>query len=164
MKDMKHYPNSPSEKVPTPESPYSILEQFYHIKTQLLSELSFKAVRSPGPGGQNVNKVASKIILTFSIPDSTLLNAKQKEALQNKLTSRLSKNGNLIIAVNDNRSQYLNRRLAIKRFFDILKKALTEPKKRKETKIPYRTKKRRLQDKHHRSLKKQNRRSNSYDD
>jgi len=127
------------------------------FQKKLFSELKFKAVRSPGPGGQNVNKVASKIILIFSIPNSNALTEEQKKVLQKKLNSQISKNGDLIISANEFRSQYQNKRLAIQKFFRLLKKAFSKTKERKPTKPSKAAQQRRLNNKQHRSKTKKSR-------
>ena len=101
----------------------------------LIKELSFKAVKSGGAGGQHVNKVSSKIELTFAIESSSELSKKQKEILLQNLSSRLSKDDVLILFCDENRSQHKNKKLAIERFLKIIHKGLIVPKKRKPTKI-----------------------------
>lgn len=103
-------------------------------KQQIHRELSFKAVRSSGAGGQHVNKVSSKVELSFNLPVSEGLSDMEKERLQSKLSSRLTNEGVLILQCDEARSQHKNKELVVKRFFDILKKGLEVPKKRKPTK------------------------------
>lgn len=103
-------------------------------KQQIHRELTFKAVRSSGAGGQHVNKVSSKVELSFNLPVSEGLSDMEKERLQSKLSSRLTNKGVLILQCDEARSQHKNKELVVKRFFDILKKGLEVPKKRRPTK------------------------------
>jgi ribosome-associated protein len=102
----------------------------------LLSELQFKAVRSSGAGGQNVNKVSSKVVLTFNLNNSKAFSDEEKELLKTKLDSKLSSEKVLILNCDEDRSQLKNKDIIIKRFFELIKSALIIPKKRKTTKIP----------------------------
>jgi len=120
----------------------------------LISELNFKAVRSSGSGGQNVNKVASKIELVFNVSESLVFSEEQKAILVKKLKSRLTKENFLILQCEESRSQYKNKELTIKRFLEIIKQGLIEPKKRVPTKIPQSVIKKRLKDKRNLSDKK----------
>lgn len=116
-------------------------------KKQIHSELDFKAMRSSGAGGQNVNKVSSKVELTFNIGTSEGLSDKEKERIQLKLKSRLTNDGALILQCDEARSQHRNKDLVVKRFFEILKNALVVPKKRKATKPTKSSKEKRLKSK-----------------
>lgn len=102
----------------------------------LISELAFKAIRSSGSGGQHVNKVSSKIELSFNLIDSGVLSDYQKDLLKKKLSNRLNKQGILILQCDETRSQHKNKELVIKRFLDLIEQGLKEPKKRKPTKTP----------------------------
>ncbi|WMW77577.1 alternative ribosome rescue aminoacyl-tRNA hydrolase ArfB [Flavobacterium sp. 20NA77.7] len=126
-------------------------------KEVILTEISFKAVRSSGAGGQNVNKVATKVILTFLIFKSKGLTEDEITLLQTKLQTKISQEGVFQLACDEDRSQLKNKELAIKRFFDVLKKALQKPKERKATKIPRAVKEKRLTAKKEISALKQNR-------
>ncbi|WP_420320816.1 alternative ribosome rescue aminoacyl-tRNA hydrolase ArfB [Flagellimonas sp.] len=103
-------------------------------KEQILKELQFKAVRSSGAGGQHVNKVASKVELSFALELSTGLSNIEKQRLRLKLGNRINKEGIFILQCDEARSQHKNKQLVIKRFFVLLKKALEVAKKRKATK------------------------------
>ncbi len=103
-------------------------------KEQLLKELNFKAVRSSGAGGQHVNKVSSKVELSFTIEDSLGLSDKEKALLLKNLTNRLSKENILILSSQESRSQHRNKELVTERFFNLLAQALVVPKVRKATK------------------------------
>jgi len=100
----------------------------------LTKELKFKAIRSGGAGGQHVNKVSSKIELTFDIDASNELSEGQKELILKNLSSRLTKENVLILFCDESRSQHKNKEIAIERFLEIIKKGLKKPKLRKKTK------------------------------
>ncbi|WP_100614055.1 alternative ribosome rescue aminoacyl-tRNA hydrolase ArfB [Confluentibacter citreus] len=120
----------------------------------LLQELTFKAIRSSGAGGQHVNKVSSKVELIFNLLESSVFNEEQKERLQNKLQNRLTKEGVLMLQCDESRSQHKNKELAIKRFLELIEKSLIIPKKRVPTKIPRAVIKKRLKSKRNLSDKK----------
>lgn len=100
----------------------------------LLPELEFSASRSSGPGGQNVNKVNSRITLRFNIPGSTILTDDEKAVLLTKLASRLTDAGDLMVHAQDKRSQLQNKEAALQKLDEILAKALQKKKARKATK------------------------------
>ncbi|WP_028887276.1 alternative ribosome rescue aminoacyl-tRNA hydrolase ArfB [Tenacibaculum ovolyticum] len=101
---------------------------------ELIKELKFKAIRSSGAGGQHVNKVSSKIELTFDLENSKELSKNQKEILLKKLTNRLTKENILILFSDETRSQHRNKELAIKRFLEIITQGLKRQKIRRATK------------------------------
>ena len=104
-----------------------------HIEN-LIKELSFKAIRSSGAGGQHVNKVSSKIELTFDLENSTELSDEQKELLYKSLATKLTKEHKLILFCDESRSQHKNKEIALDRFTKLITVGLTRPKKRKSTK------------------------------
>jgi len=114
---------------------------------KIISELSFKAVRSSGPGGQNVNKVASKVVLSFDLMASEALSFDEKTILQTKLSSRLTNDLILQLNCDEDRSQLKNKEIVIKRFLAIIKAGLHVPKIRKVTKVPKSVIKKRIKDK-----------------
>lgn len=120
-------------------------------ENQLISELEFKAIRSSGAGGQHVNKVASKVVLSFNIPESAVLSPDEKERLIQNLKSRLTQQQVLVLHCDDSRSQHANKKLVINRFLAMLQEALKVQKKRKPTKIPKSVIKKRLKSKRLRS-------------
>ncbi|SHI40675.1 alternative ribosome rescue aminoacyl-tRNA hydrolase ArfB [Algibacter luteus] len=120
----------------------------------ILQELTFKAIRSSGSGGQHVNKVSSKVELTYNLKESSVFNEVQKNRLLFKLKNRLTKDGILILQCGESRSQHKNKEIIVKRFIEILKNALKVPKKRRPTKIPKSVIKKRLKQKRHLSEKK----------
>lgn len=124
---------------------------------KIISELSFKAVRSSGAGGQNVNKVSSKVVLTFDLNTSQALSEEHKLLLKRNLVSRLTSENILILNCDEDRSQFKNKEIVTKRFVEIIKKGLFVPKVRKETKIPKSVIKKRIKDKKNISEIKQSR-------
>lgn len=129
----------------------------------ILQELTFKAVRSSGSGGQHVNKVSTKVELSFNLNASLALNDEQKLRLQQKLKHRLTKDAVLTLQCDENRSQHRNKDLVIKRFLDLIKFGLLIPKKRLPTKIPRAVIRKRLNSKRKRSEKKTNRKKPDID-
>jgi ribosome-associated protein len=102
----------------------------------VINELTFKAVRSSGAGGQNVNKVSSKVVLSFTIATSNGLNDSEKKLIISKLASRLTSDTVLILSCDEDRSQLKNKQIVSKRLLALLTRALVVPKKRKPTQIP----------------------------
>ncbi len=125
--------------------------------SQLINEVSYKAVRSSGSGGQNVNKVATKVELYFNIQDSEILNDTEKEKLTTFFLNRINKDGILILSSGETRSQLKNKAIVTQRFFNLVTEALKEKKKRVPTKIPKAVKQKRLQNKRLNAEKKANR-------
>jgi ribosome-associated protein len=97
------------------------------------SEFSFATSRSSGPGGQNVNKVNSKVELRFSVEQSILLSDREKQIILIKLKNRINSESELIITVQTDRSQLKNKEDAIAKFYELLIKALTPRKPRRAT-------------------------------
>ena len=126
-------------------------------KENIISELKYKAVRSSGAGGQNVNKVSSKVVLTFDLESSNGLNEEEKLRLKEKLTSKLTLENILILTCDEDRSQLKNKEIVTKRFFKMLSDGLKVPKLRRETKVPRAVKEKRLLTKKTTSQIKQNR-------
>ena len=127
-------------------------------KEKIISELNFKAVRSSGAGGQNVNKVSSKVVLTFDLKNSKAVTEEQKLLLKTKLSSRLTSDLVLILNCDEDRSQLKNKEIVTKRFLAVIKNGLLVPKERKATKIPKSVIRKRIKDKKNVSEVKKNRR------
>ena len=123
-------------------------------KENIVKELKFKAIRSSGAGGQHVNKVSSKIELTFDLGNSEALNDDEKTLLKSKLSSKLTSENILILTVEETRSQHKNKELAIKKFVTLIVTNLKKPKKRTPTKPSKAVIKKRLETKEKTSVKK----------
>ena len=109
------------------------------------NEIKWRFSRSSGPGGQNVNKIESKVEIIFNLEDSKVLNDYQKEILKRNLKNKLVNNC-LRLAVQEHRNQLLNRQLALMKFSSILKNALNKPfKLRKSTQPTKASKKKRVE-------------------
>jgi ribosome-associated protein len=130
---------------------------------KLISELTFKAQRSSGPGGQHVNKVSSKIELHFDLVSSNSFSDEEKQLLLQTLNNRLTKDNRLVLQCDEHRSQHKNKELVIKRFLDLIREGLIVPKKRKPTKTPRAVIKKRQESKRKQSQKKANRKTPGLD-
>ncbi|MEY3499366.1 MAG: hypothetical protein RL308_1035 [Bacteroidota bacterium] len=126
-------------------------------KDKLITELQFKAVRSSGAGGQNVNKVSSKVVLSFDVKNSKVLSEEEKALLEMNLASRLTNEQILILNCDEDRSQLKNKEIVTKRFLAIIEQGLHIPKIRKATKIPKSVIRKRIKDKKSLSETKNNR-------
>jgi len=125
------------------------------IKRNLENEFVFSASRSGGPGGQNVNKVSTKVELRFNISVSTAFSEQEKEILFRKLKNKINKEGELLIVSQSERSQLLNKQVATEKFYILISKALTIPKSRRATRPTFSSRLKRLEEKKNRgSVKK----------
>ncbi|MEO6849643.1 MAG: alternative ribosome rescue aminoacyl-tRNA hydrolase ArfB [Mucilaginibacter sp.] len=132
-------------------------------KADLQNEVTYKTSRSGGKGGQNVNKVSSKVELLFNFDASALFTEEEKQLLWSKLQSRLNKDSSLQVVCEEERSQYLNKEKALEKLFTILTNALQRPKVRKAVKPTKAMIAARLAKKKIQSAKKENRKRN-FDD
>ena len=103
-------------------------------RIDLVEELVYQSVRSSGPGGQNVNKVNSKVELRFNVMTSFALSEEERLILLLKLKNKINKTGELILVEQTDRSQLRNKQKVTAKLFSILEKALVKPKKRFSTK------------------------------
>ena len=127
-------------------------------KNKLLSELSFRTSRSSGAGGQHVNKVSSRVELRFDVAGSSWLTDSQKIRIQEKLASRITSQGELIVVSEKSRSQHQNKEDCIERFLELLNQALKPEKKRVPTRPSKTSRLKRLEKKKQHSFKKEQRR------
>ncbi|HEY9047437.1 MAG TPA: alternative ribosome rescue aminoacyl-tRNA hydrolase ArfB [Ohtaekwangia sp.] len=125
----------------------------------LSKELAFSTSRSSGPGGQNVNKVNTKVTAKFDVVNSAVLTPEEKELLLQKLASRLTTDGVLIIISQDKRSQLQNKEEAVAKFEKVITKAFEKKKARKATKPSKGAVQERIKKKKKQSEKKQWRRN-----
>jgi ribosome-associated protein len=114
-------------------------------------ELFYATSRSGGPGGQNVNKVSTKVELRFSISGTDLFSDTEKEIILLKLKNKINKEGELILVSQAERTQLLNKEAVTEKFYDIVSKALTIQKKRRSTRPTSSSKLKRLELKQNRS-------------
>ena len=119
------------------------------------SELEFVASRSGGPGGQNVNKVSSRVTLRFDLEGSNALTPEHRSRIRARLSSRINKDGVLQVTSQKTRSQEFNREDAVARFAELLREALREEKARVKTKATRGSKEERLHEKKRRTEVKQ---------
>ncbi|MEI7492746.1 MAG: alternative ribosome rescue aminoacyl-tRNA hydrolase ArfB [Bacteroidota bacterium] len=120
-------------------------------------ELVFSASRSSGPGGQNVNKVSTKMELRFHVVNSALLSEDEKKLLMEKLGSRINKEGELVMVSQSERTQLKNKETVIEKFYALLTKALKPRKKRKPTRPTAAAREKRLEGKRMNAQKKEQR-------
>jgi ribosome-associated protein len=107
-------------------------------------EIHYTASRSSGPGGQNVNKVNTRITLWFNVQESPSLSAEEKQQIIKTFPTRINKAGFLWVTAQQTRSQLNNRELAKERFVELLQQALLKRSFRKKTRIPQRVREERL--------------------
>lgn len=127
------------------------------VKEDFIKEVTFRTSRSGGKGGQNVNKVSTKVELVFNISGSLLFSDAEKSLLAEKLEGKLDSEGNLHVVSQKDRSQLANKENAIEKALIILAKALHVQKKRKPTKVPKSVVEKRLDSKSATSAKKESR-------
>ncbi len=119
-------------------------------------ELSYRTSRSSGPGGQNVNKVETKVTVLFDVATSSVLSDSQKERVRERLATRTSQAGVLRVVSQRHRTQAANKEAARDKLAELLALALERKKKRTRTRVPAKTRRKRLEGKRRRSeLKRQ---------
>jgi len=121
-------------------------------------ELVFTTSRSGGPGGQNVNKVNTRVSLLFDVERSPSLSTEVRDRLRDRLSARLSRQGTLRLTSQRFRSQHANKEAVVRRFVTLLQQALQEPAERIPTETPPEVIERRLEKKRRRSETKRERR------
>jgi ribosome-associated protein len=100
------------------------------------AELTYRATRSGGPGGQHVNTSSTRVELVWDVDASPSVTEEQRALIRGKLANRISGEGTLLLAASDHRSQYQNKEAVTERFAELLRQALVVPKKRKKTRPP----------------------------
>jgi ribosome-associated protein len=133
------------------------------VKEDIVKVVTFKTSRSGGKGGQNVNKVSSKVELILHIDSAGIFTEEERVLLHERLAHRLDQEGNLHIVSQEDRSQLMNKERAILKLIALLKSALHIQKKRKPTKTPNSVIRKRLADKQSVSAKKEFRKRPSLD-
>lgn len=128
------------------------------------AELRFTYSRSPGPGGQNVNKVNTRVTLTYDVQQSTALSDSQRARILRRLENRIDHQGQLRVVASQHRSQSANSKAAVERLAALLRDALARRKPRIPTRTPRSAVKRRLENKARRSQRKKDRRRPSLND
>ncbi|HET7818362.1 MAG TPA: alternative ribosome rescue aminoacyl-tRNA hydrolase ArfB [Bacteroidia bacterium] len=120
------------------------LNSSYHICGMFESEIYFKTSRSSGSGGQNVNKVSTKVELNFDVLKSKLLTEEQKQKIFEKLSNRINKEGVLKVTAESSRSQLENKKFALDKFNTLITECFKEKKKRIKTKASRTSKEKRI--------------------
>jgi len=131
------------------------VNQRIFVIPELNSELQFFTSRSSGPGGQNVNKVNSKVEVHFNVRNSSLLEDDEKELIQKKLESKITSEGILVVVSQRDRSQLTNKEDAINKLYALINKALKPERPRRATKPTRSSVEKRLNSKKIKSLIKQ---------
>lgn len=126
-------------------------------------EFEWKFIRSSGPGGQNVNKVATAVQLRFLLPQNTSLPVAARNRLRRLAGGKINDDGTILISARSERSQDQNRREALERLAALIREALIEPKIRRKTRPTKASKERRIDTKKHRGNTKQGRGRQSWD-
>ncbi len=126
-------------------------------------EFEWKFIRASGPGGQNVNKVASAVQLRFLLPQNTSLPVAARNRLRRMAGQRINDDGTILISARSERSQEQNRRDALSRLAELINAALYEPKVRKKTRPTKASKERRIDTKKRRSSTKRGRTSGGWE-
>lgn len=121
------------------------------------NEFVYSTSRSGGPGGQNVNKVSTKVELRFSLLLTSLFSEKEKEIIFKKLKNKINNEGELILVSQSERTQLMNKKVVSGKFYELVSKVLTIPKKRKATRPTLTSRLKRLDEKRNRGIIKKQR-------
>jgi ribosome-associated protein len=127
-------------------------------------EFIFSASRSSGPGGQNVNKVSSKVELRFNLFMTLKFSDEEKELILRKLKNKITREGELVLVSQSERTQLMNKIVVTEKFFDLVSSSLTVQKKRRSTKPTLSSKIKRLEGKRNRGTIKKMRRDSGQSD
>lgn len=133
------------------------------MNTQLLlHEVTYKATRSSGPGGQHVNKTSTRVELYWNLEESQAVSDAEKALLRTALESRINREGQIVLSASRTRSQLKNKREVTDKFIKLLERKVQPPRVRKKTRTPASVKRKRLKNKRFTSEKKANRRRPDY--
>jgi ribosome-associated protein len=122
------------------------------LNRNLKSEFIFTATRSGGPGGQNVNKVNTRVELRFNLSSTSLFTEEEKKIIFRKLKNKINKEGEIILISQSERTQQMNKNEVTGKFYDLIARALTKQKKRRSTRPTLTSKIKRLENKHYRGI------------
>jgi ribosome-associated protein len=122
------------------------------------NEFVFSTSRSSGPGGQNINKLNTKVELRFSINESKFFSEEEKELIRRKLPNKINLQGELILVAQSERTQLMNKKAVIEKFYSLISKALTSLPKRKATRPTISSVRKRIEKKRNLGYKKSLRR------
>jgi ribosome-associated protein len=128
-------------------------------KRDFENEFVYSASKSRGPGGQNINKLNTKVELRFSISKTILLSCEEKELIMRKLAKKINLSGELILIAQSERTQLMNKKAVTEKFYYVVSKALTSPAKRKATSPTIQSVRKRIEKKRNLALKKRLRRT-----
>jgi ribosome-associated protein len=124
----------------------------------LLHEITYKATRSSGPGGQHVNKTSTRVELYWNLEESQAINETERALLRTALENRINREGQMMLSASRTRSQLKNKREVTDKFIKLLERKVQPPRVRKKTRTPASVKRKRLKNKRFNSEKKANRR------